>query len=428
MSVETVIPRFFPVRQRFARPRVADLAAAVEVELARVFPQGSVRRGAEIGITVGSRGITAIAELTRTAVSFLRARGATPFIIPAMGSHGGAEADAQAHLIAHYGVTEESVGAPIRRAMETRHLGRTAEGVEVHMAETAWRSDGVLLMNRVKPHTDFKGPIESGLTKIGAIGLGKLAGAQEYHSHIFGIGLGNAIRSVTARLIETGKIRGGLAILENAYHETARLAGVTLDGWFAQEEALLREAFGLMGRLPIDEIDVLFIDRIGKNISGAGMDTNIIGRGTYGYVAGEPWQPGMPSITRIVLSDLSDESDGNGVGMGMAEYCTRKFFDKVNHRITALNAMTANAPMGARTPVVLDNDREALRAGVRTCARRPEGPLVVYIRDTLSLEDVWLSEACLPLVAGRDGVEVLDEPSALGFDDDGNVFSPFARA
>ena len=425
MSRDVAIPRMFAVRQAFPRPRVEDLSAAVRRELDRVVPEGGLRPGAEIGVTVGSRGITAIDEITREAVSFLRSRGAAPFIIPAMGSHGGAAAEAQAHLIEHYGVTEEKVGAPIRAAMETRSLGRSPEGVEVFIAETAWNSDGILLMNRVKPHTDFKGPIESGLTKIGAIGLGKLEGAQEYHGHIFGIGLGAAIHSATARIIEAGKIIGGLAIFENAYHETARLAGVPLDGFFETEEELLKDAFALMGKLPLDEIDVLFVDRIGKNISGAGMDTNIIGRGSYGYVAGEPWFEGLPSITRIVLSDISDESDGNGVGMGMAEYCTRRFHDKVNHSITALNATTANAPMGARTPIVLENDREALLAGVNTSQRRPEGPRVVHIRDTLALEHVYLSEACLPLVDGREGIEILGEPRDLEFDADGYVVSPF---
>jgi hypothetical protein len=425
MSRDIAIPRMFPVRQVFPRPKVEDLPAAIHEELSRVVPKGSLRPGAEIGVTVGSRGITAIAEITRAAVDFLKSRGAAPFIIPAMGSHGGAEAEAQAHLIEHYGVTEETVGAPVRPAMGTRSLGLSPEGVEVFLAETAWNSDGILLMNRVKPHTDFKGPIESGLTKIGAIGLGKLQGAQEYHKHIFGIGLGAAIRSAAAKIMETGKIIGGLAIFENAYHETARFAGVPLDGFFETEEKLLKDAFALMGKLPVDELDVLFIDRIGKNISGAGMDTNIIGRGVYGYIAGEPWFEGLPSITRIVLSDLSDESDGNGVGMGMAEYCTRRFYDKVNHSITALNAMTANAPMGARTPVILENDREALLAGVSTVQCRPEGPRVAYIHDTLALEHVYLSEACLPLVDGREGIEILGEPRDFEFDADGYVVSPF---
>ena len=425
MSAQSALPRMFPVRQVFDRPRVDDLVATINAELAKAIPEGSLKPGAKIGVTCGSRGITSIAQITKAAVDFLKSRGADPFVIPAMGSHGGATAEAQAHLIEHYGVTEEYVGAPIRAEMETRNLGKTSAGVDAYIAETAWSSDGILLVNRIKPHTDYKGAIESGLTKICAIGLGKLQGAQEYHSQVFGVGLGNAIRAATEKIMDAGKIIGGLAILENAYHETARLVGVPVEGFFDREQELLKDAFALMGKLPLDEIDVLFVDRIGKNISGAGMDTNIIGRGVYGYIAGEPWFEGLPSITRIVLSDLSDESDGNGVGMGMAEYCTRRFIDKVNHKITALNGMTANAPMGARTPVVLDNDIEALKAGVTTCKRRPEGPRVIYIYATLSLEDIYLSEACLPLVEGRDGIEIRGEPVPLEFDDDGHVISPF---
>ncbi len=422
---EVEIPRTFPVRQHFSRPRVGDIAPAVRAELDRVIAPDALRSGAEIGITVGSRGIACIAEITRAAVAYLRERGAQPFIIPSMGSHGGATAEGQANLIAHFGVTEEAVGAPVRAAMETRSLGVTDDGVEVFIAETAWQADGVLLMNRVKPHTDYKGPIESGLAKIGAIGLGKLEGAQEYHNHIFDIGLGAAIRSATGRILDTGKVIAGLAILENAYHETARIAGVAADAFFATEEELLREAFSLTGRLPIDEIDVLFCERLGKNISGAGMDTNIIGRHTQGYVPGVPWQPGQPSITRIVVSDLSDESDGNGIGMGMVEYATRRFYDKVDHAITSLNGITANAPAGARSPVVLENDREALVAGLRTVRRRASGPRLVHVRDTLALENVWLSEACLPLVEGDDRVEIVGPPRPMEFDANGYVVSPF---
>lgn len=412
----------FPVRQRFARPRVDDLSASVASELQRVLPR--IERGAEIGVTVGSRGITGIAEITRLVVAWLKERGARPFIIPAMGSHGGATAEGQAHLIEHYGVTESFVGAPIRSDVTTRSLGRTPEGVEVFLAETAFRSDGILLLNRVKPHTDYKGRLESGLAKICAIGLGKLDGAREYHSHIFGIGLGAAIRSAASRVLESGKVLGGLAILENAYHETARLAGVPLEGFLETEEALLREAFTLMGRLPIDEIDVLFCRSLGKNISGAGMDTNIIGRGVYGYVAGEAWQEGQPRITRIVVSDLTGESDGNAVGMGMAEFITRRLYDKIDFRVTSLNAITANAPMGARLPVVLENDREALEAAVGSSRRRREGSRVVWIANTLELEDIWVSEACLPLIGHRTSIEVRGEGRPMAFDERGYLTSP----
>jgi hypothetical protein len=415
-------------RQRFPRPRVEDVAEAVRSELEKLFPPGAIRPGAEIGVTAGSRGITAIARMVKAACGFLKGRGAHPFIIPAMGSHGGATAAGQRNLIAHYGVTEEAMGAPIRDDMQTRSLGRSPEGVEVFLAEAAHRSDGVILLNRVKPHTDYKGPIESGLSKICAIGLGKYDGAREYHSHIFDIGLGAAIQAAARRILEAGKVIGGIAVLENAYHETAKVEGVAPAGFFEHEARLLEEARGLMGSLPLDEIDVLLCDRMGKNISGAGLDTNIIGRSVYGYVQGVPWQKGMPSIYRIVVRDVSEESDGNAVGMGMVEFATERFQSRVDHRVTTINAVTACSPVNARLPVILPNDREALDTAIRTCPRRPGGPLVAYVRDTLELEMVHLSEACLPRIRQRENVEVLSEPAPLRFDAEGNIISPFEAA
>ncbi len=420
-----VIPRMFHARQAFLRPQVGDVTREVRSELERLFPPGTIAAGAKIGVTVGSRGIKGIATIARAVVDFLKSRNAVPFIIPAMGSHGGAEAAAQARLIAHYGVSEESMECPVHAAMETRSLGRSRDGVEALIAEAAWEADGILLMNRIKPHTDYQGPLESGLTKICAIGLGKYKGAQEIHRNLFRVGLGAAIRGVTEKILASGKIIGGIAILENAYCETARIAAVGLDGFFEAEEKLLEEAKGLMGRLPLDEIDVLLCDRMGKNISGAGLDTNIIGRSVYGHVQGVPWCEGMPSVMRIVVSDLSRESDGNGVGMGLVDFVTQRFIDKVNHRVTSLNAITACSPGAARTPVVRANDRDALETAIRTSPHRAEGPRVVHIRDTLELENVSLSEACLPLVAGREDIEVRSQPASLAFDHSGYVKTPF---
>jgi hypothetical protein len=294
------------------------------------------------------------------------------------------------------------------------------------MAETAWGSDGVLLVNRVKPHTDYKGPLESGLVKICAIGLGKYDGAREIHRHLFTLGLGPAIREVAGTLVETGRVRGGLAILENAYHETAEVVGVPARSLFETEEELLVEARRLMGRLPLDELDVLVCDRLGKNISGTGLDTNVVGRSIYGYTPGRPWCEGMPSILRIAVMDLSDESDGNAVGMGLVDFVPERFLRRVDHEVTRLNSLTSCSPAGAKTPVVLPDDREVILAAVRTSRLRPEGPRVVYVRDTLELEHVLVSEACRPLVEGRDGIEIVSGPAPLRFDAGGRLVSPFA--
>lgn len=420
------IPLFFTVRQTFDRPRVGDLAAAVRREIEEALPAGSVAPGARVAVAVGSRGIRDVATIVRVAVDGLKARGAHPFILPAMGSHGGATAEGQRQLIAHYGVTEEAMGCPVRAEMETRSVGRTASGIDVRMAEAAWQSDGVLLVNRVKPHTDYKGPIESGLAKLCAIGLGKYDGAREIHRHLFTVGLGQAIRGVAEAIVATGRILGGIAVLENAYHETASVAGVPAPALFETEEKLLVEARRLMGRLPIEEIDVLVCDRLGKNVSGAGLDTNVVGRSVYGYVAGQPWREGMARILRIAVMDVSDESDGNAVGMGLVDFVPERFAKRVDLGVTRLNALTSCCPTSAKTPVVLADDREAILAAVRTSPIRPEGPRVVYVRDTLELESVLVSEACRPLVEGREGIEVVSGPAPLRFDQRGRLLSPFA--
>ena len=294
------------------------------------------------------------------------------------------------------------------------------------MAEAAWQSDGILLLNRVKPHTDYQGPIESGLTKMCAIGLGKYDGARAIHRHLLTLGLGAAIREVAGVLVATGRILGGLAVLENAYHETARVVGVPVEGLFETEERLLVEARGLMGRLPLEEIDVLVCDRLGKNVSGTGLDTNVTGRSVYGYTPGTAWCEGMPRIMRIVVMDVSDESDGNAVGMGQVDLVPARFADRVDHRVTTLNALTSCAPTAARMPVVLPDDREAILTAVRTSPLRAEGPRVVYVRDTLELEHVLVSEACRPLVEDRDDIEIVSGPEPLRFDDQGRLQSPFA--
>jgi hypothetical protein len=419
------LPRFFRIRQTFDRPRVADPTAAVREELDRILPAGSIAAGSRIGVTVGSRGISGIATMVRAVVEFLRARGAEPFIIPAMGSHGGASAEGQRQLLAHYGVTEEAMGCPVRAEMQTRSLGRTPSGIEARIAEAAWGSDGILLMNRIKPHTDFKGPIESGLVKICAIGLGKYDGAREIHRHLFTAGLGAAIRSVAEAIVASGRIRGGLAILENAYHETAAIVGIPAESLFETEARLLEQARRLMGRLPLQELDVLICDRLGKNISGAGLDTNIIGRSVYGYTSGQPWFDDMPRILRIVVMELSEESDGNAVGMGLVDFVPERFTERVDRDVTMLNALTSCSPAGAKTPVVLPDDRKAILAAIQTSPIRPEGPRVVYVRDTLHLEHVLVSEACRPLVEAVRGIEIVSGPESLRFDDRGRLQSPF---
>lgn len=412
------IPPMAPIRQHFERPRVGDPAEVVREELARIFPGDPPLKGKRIGVTAGSRGIHNIAVITRSAVDFLKQAGAEPFIIPAMGSHGGATAEGQKALIAHYGITEESMGVPLRAEMETVEVGRV-DGVTVHCAVPAWESDGVLLLNRIKPHTELKGVVESGLVKIGGIGLGKFKGAEEYHGHFFGLGLDKAITIATSEHIRNGKIVGGLAIIENAYCETARIVGLPPQNIVEGEKALLAEARSLMPRLPLDDIDVLFVKRMGKNLSGTGLDTNIIGREIYGYIPGESWKPYMPRIHHIVVSELSAQSNGNAIGMGLANFGTARLRDAINHETTYINGLTGLTTIHSHMPVILDNDREAMSAAMAISWKHPGNPLVICIRDTLSLTDLYVSEACLPLLQERDNIEITADPAPLPFDDKG---------
>ena len=415
----------YRVKQSFPRPQVEDIEAAVFAELRQVFPEGSIRPGARIGVTAGSRGISNIARITRAAIDFLKEQGASPFVIPAMGSHGGGSAAGQRRLIEHYGITEEAMGVPIHAEVETVSLGVSELGVEAFFSRVAYESDGVLLLNRVKPHTDYKGEIESGLTKICAIGLGKLDGAREYHGHLFRLGLGASIRSATETILKSGKIIGGLAIVENAYHDTAKLVGVRTATLFEQEKKILVEAKSLMGRLPLPEMDVLLLDEIGKNMSGTGMDTNIIGRSVYGYQPGSAWVEGMPRIWRIVVDGLSPESEGNAVGMGLADFVTEKFLKQINFHYTTLNGMTGRATNAVKLPMVLPNSKQALLAALATAPAREGGAIVVYARDTLSLEDFFISEAALPEVKKNPALEIISGPTELSFDADDSVRSPF---
>ncbi len=421
------IPRFLTVKQNFPRPKVESLEAEVFKQLAKIERINNLTPGAKVAVTAGSRGISNIAEITGLAVKYFKEKGLRPTIIPAMGSHGGATPEGQAHLLEHYGISEETMGAPVNASLEVVSLGKTKEGVEAFLAKSAFESDGVLLLNRIKAHTDYKGTIESGLTKICGIGLGKLRGAQEYHSLLFSIGLGAAIKSATAKILESGKILGGLGIIENAYHETAKLAAVRVESFFEEEQALLVQSKELMPSLPLKEIDVLLLSYLGKNISGAGMDTNIIGRSVRGYTDDSAWMDYMPTVCRIIVEDITDESDGNAVGVGSADFITEKFRQKIDYRITTLNGVTALCPQGAKTPVVMASTYDAIQVGLGTSPYRKEGPLMVYAQDTLSLDTIYVSENCRSLLAAKSNLEISKESQDLKFDSEKYLISPFAK-
>ncbi len=408
------LPPVALVRLRFAREHIPDVPAAVGDALRGAGLGGRLAPGARVAITVGSRGIARLPEIVRAAVETLRGLGAEPFVVPAMGSHGGATAEGQLDVVESYGVTEESVGAPLRATMDVVEVGRTAAGVAVYMDRNAWESDGVLVFGRVKAHTAFKAPIESGLCKMLAVGLGKQRGAETIHS----AGLAGTIPEAAAVALGTGKILAGLAVVENASDDPFRIVAVPPDRFHATDEELLRLSNSLLPRIPFEQLDVLVVDWIGKNISGSGLDPNVIGM--WRRLGGER----RPDYRRIVVRDVSPESHGNAIGIGWADFTTRRLVDGIDYAAMYMNCLTANAPDVARIPMTMPGDREAIEAAAKTSS--PAGPLrLVRVHSTLRLEELYVSEALLPEVEANPALEVLSAPAPLQFDAGGTLGPAF---
>ncbi len=421
---EAPLPRMARIRQRFDAPVLEAIEGAVQEQLRLL--QGRVRPGMRVGITAGSRGIANISRILRAAGDSVRVLGGEPFILPAMGSHGGATVEGQVELLAGYGVTEASTGMPIVSSMEVRQIGQLGTpadpGPAVHMSVTALEADGIIICGRVKPHTDFRSDIESGLAKITAIGLGKHQGAKTIHS--FGTrGLAHWMPQAAQLMIRTANVLCGLAILENAYDQTARLAALPpeeIGG--AAEHDLLVEAKGLMASLPFDKIDVLVVDEIGKNVSGTGMDTNIVGRM---MIRGVP-EFARPDVRIVVVLDLTDETHGNGTGLGLADLATLRAARKLDLRAMYINCITSGigGVQRGRLPMVMPSDVDALCAGILTCSNGdPANARVVRIKNTLEVGELEVSESLLEEVRQNPRLEILEQPRTIEFDVDGNLIS-----
>jgi hypothetical protein len=401
-------------RVRFPRPRIDDVVDVVRRQLQAyrsIFPAGG-----SIAVAVGSRGIANIGAIVRAAVSSLAEAGLRPFVVPAMGSHGGATADGQAQLLADYGVSPDALGCDVRSSMDVVALDRGGLPHQLFMDRHAHGADGILLINRVKPHTDFHGRYESGLAKMAVIGLGKEQQAIEMHR--FGVpGLRDGVPRAAAHVLATGKILAGLAIVENAYDETMLVEVVRADELLAREPELLEIARAHMPRLAVDALDVLVVDRLGKNISGTGLDTNVIGRMR---IAGEP-EPASPCITTIVVTDLTDASHGNATGTGLADVITKRLFDKIDVGVTYTNVFTSGFPERGKIPIVAPTDADAYACALRACGViAPGAERVARIQDTLHLGEIDLSDAALAGVRGREDVTIEGGPVSA-FDASGRL-------
>ncbi len=412
-------PQIFRVRQSFPRPRVADVAAEVHAQLGRLELHRRIHAGQSVAITAGSRGIANIGTMLRAAVQFLQVLGARPFLVPAMGSHGGGTAEGQLGVLASYGITEAAVGCPIRASMETKVVGHAAEGFPLHVDRTACEADHVVVCNRVKPHTMFAGDFQSGLMKMLLVGLGKKSGADTLHRAIEDHGFDRIVRSAAEEVLAKCRVAAGLAIVENAYDETALIEAVSPHEFEVRDRLLLAQARQWMARLPFDAIDVLLIDRIGKNISGAGFDPNVVGRkfNDHAAVAGE-----TPKVRRICVRGLTSETHGNALGIGMAEFCRSHVIREIDRQVTRVNVLTSGHVAAGMLPLDYETDHEMLAAALGTVGMvKPRNARLLWIADTLNLAEVECSAAYLDEARERNDVEIVKLPREMEFDAEGNL-------
>jgi hypothetical protein len=406
IPVDVTFPRVALIEQHIAMPRLADVPGAIRAEIARLGVAATVRPGMTICVTAGSRGVANIPVILATVVAELKRMGAAPFVIPCMGSHGGATAAGQVEVLHSLGVTEQTVGCPIRASMEAVQIGVTPEGIPVFQDKLAFASDGIVVVNRIKAHTDFTGPVESGLMKMLTIGLGKHRGALSAHRHAIRYTYRVVIATMAREVIRRAPLLFGLGLVENAADETAIVRAI----WPQDFEE-------------VHQIDALLVDRMGKEISGSGMDSNVLGR----RIVFNEGEPDSPRITRIAVCDLTEASHGNAVGVGLADYTTQRLVDKIDRTQMYINGLTSGSPERARIPMVAATDREAAEWTLMTCgAVDTSQARLVRIQDTLRLERFYASEALRPDIAADPRLKVVSEWAPLAFDAAGRLAPAFA--
>jgi hypothetical protein len=414
----------YRIRQKVDPPVVADVAAAVRAEIGKLSLAGRFARGARVAVTGGSRGVANIAIILRTTCDCLKELGTKPFIVPAMGSHGGATAEGQLNVLARYGITPESMEVPILSSMETVEIGRMPWGFPVHVDKHAYQADHIVLVNRIKPHTNFRAHVESGLMKMLVIGLGKHQGAILAHRASVDVGLPRAIPEVARFSLSKLPILFGVGMLENVRHQTAKVEATLPEVLEVTETRLLQEAWALFARIPFEFLHLLIVDEMGKEISGTGMDPNVLGRL---YFAPNE-EPKSPRYIRILVRDLTEKTAGNAVGMGLADFATRRLANKVNFQYTYTNALTGLSPMRSKLPIIFETDQDAIEGALKTIGlTEPPDAKVARIKNTLDLEYLYASDALLAEIRERNDLEVLSGPHPFAFSDQGDLVDALTR-
>lgn len=418
-------PRIVHAKQQFESNCLSDIAGNIKSEIDKVFPYTKIKKGDKVALTVGSRGISNLKDIVFAVVNALKEKGCDVIIIPSMGSHGGATREGQIDVLRHYGITEESMGVHIDGNMDVEMIGHTEEGLNVYVAKSALQADHIVVFNRVKAHTDFKGSIESGLCKMMTIGLGKKEGASYYHRAAVNNGGYKVIESVGKAVLKLANIAFGLAVVEDGNDDTALVKGILPENIVHEEKKLLELAKNMMPKLPFQELDILIIDEIGKDISGTGMDTNVVGRFMNIYVP----EPELPAITRIYARGLTRNTDGNATGMGLADFISKRLYDEIDYTSTYINCLTGLVVEKARVPYVCSNDIDAINCLMQTIGLvEPEDAKMIWIKNTLELSDMYISEALARKATDSTSLSVVGELEDLEFDSSGWLISPFDNA
>ena len=412
------LPSMVKVRQSLDSSCIMpeQLKEIIRTEMNRDDFRCQILPGMNVAITCGSRGVANIALVLREIVDFVKGCGAKPFIFPAMGSHGGACTQGQIEIMESYGVTEKLMGCPIRATMEVNHIGDTSEGMPVYIDRYACEADAVILCNRIKPHTGFRGPYESGLMKMAVIGMGKQKGAEAVHQNGFS-DLGRMLPLIAEVVLEKVKVIGGIGLIENAFDQTCKVKALTVQEIYTHEPELLKEAYSRMGCLYLNNLDVLVVDKIGKDISGDGMDPNITGRFLVDHIKSDY------KVQHIAVLDLTEETHGSCIGLGTADVTTKRLVDKIDVDASFPNVITSTVLLGPKIPLFTHSDKSCIQIALRTCNYIDmDNPRIIRIQDTMHLEDIYISEAMLQEAQNHPKIEILEDPRPWDFDEDGNLW------